>query len=140
MANVGNRPTYAYLPEETTMDFRRSALGCMALAFCLGTLSACASTQALAPGQLAPALVAQLDATEVHLKYFRTSLDLYRLDANQYPSQTDGLDALINTGLMVKEQKDPWGNSYVYRSNGTAYRIFSCGPDGVAYTADDVEI
>ena len=122
------------------MDIRRSAKRCMALAFCLATLSACATTQALAPGQMAPELVAQIDATEVHLKYFRTSLDLYRLDANTYPSQSAGLEALVDTGLMVKEQKDPWGNPYVYRSNGRAYRIFSCGPDGVAYTADDVEI
>lgn len=122
------------------MDLRSSALRCTALAFCIATLSACASTQTLGPGQMDPELVAQIDTTTVHLRYFRTSLDLYRLDTTAYPSERAGLDALIEKGLMVKEQKDPWGNSYVYRSNGSAYRIFSCGPDGTPYTADDVEI
>jgi general secretion pathway protein G len=37
---------------------------------------------------------------------------------------------------------DPWNTPYIYRfpgTNGKPYDLFSCGPDGIPDTADDIK-
>ena len=50
-----------------------------------------------------------------------TALKVYRLDNYRYPSQTQGLEALITApnGPYIHEfPKDPWGKDYQYRNPG----------------------
>ena len=79
---------------------------------------------------------------KAQISEFETVLDLYRLDIGQYPTQTQGLDALRvqpsgvsnwNGPYLRKEVPlDPWENPYVYRYPGEHgdYDILSYGLDG----------
>ena len=71
------------------------------------------------------------------------ALDLYRLDVGRYPSDSEGLDALVNRPADVRNwagpylQKaasllDPWEKPYEYRFPGQngEYDLFSLGADG----------
>ena len=84
-----------------------------------------------------------------------TALDLYKMDASQYPTTEQGLIALLTppsvapvpvqwNGPYLKKKalpKDPWGHGYVYESPGThntdSYDLSSLGPDGVE-SDDDI--
>ena len=84
-----------------------------------------------------------------------TALDLYKMDASQYPTTEQGLSALLTApkvapvpvqwnGPYLKKKvlpKDPWGHDYVYVSPGThntdSYDLSSLGPDGVE-SDDDI--
>jgi general secretion pathway protein G len=78
-------------------------------------------------------------------------LETYKLQCGNYPTQDQGLQALVtnvdnNTkwnGPYVKNglPNDPWGHPYVYKfppEHGGDVDIFSSGPDGQAGTADDI--
>lgn len=71
------------------------------------------------------------------------ALDLYRLNVGRYPSDSEGLDALVNppgdtgnwAGPYLKKQSsilDPWDKPYQYRFPGQngEYDLFSLGADG----------
>jgi general secretion pathway protein G len=80
---------------------------------------------------------------ELQIQELGTALELYYLDTGRYPSEADGLQALVtapssenlwngpyleNAGSLV----DPWERPYLYRSPGTngEYDIYSLGRDG----------
>lgn len=79
-------------------------------------------------------------AAHLQIEAFKSALDLYFLDASQYPSEGDGLEALVRrpagtgtwngpylrTGTIPN---DPWGNPYRYRGGGGTYQISSLGAD-----------
>lgn len=84
-----------------------------------------------------------------------TALDLYELDNGNYPTSSQGLEALIReptgsprprnwNGPYVRGglPKDPWGQAYVYRSPCSRpncdYELLSCGPDGAEGGDDDI--
>jgi general secretion pathway protein G len=71
------------------------------------------------------------------------TLDLYRLEVGRYPSDDEGLKALVENpgdvpnwnGPYLKKSdvpKDPWGNDYLYRFPGEhgTFDIWSLGADG----------
>ena len=73
------------------------------------------------------------------------ALEFYRLDMQDYPPQTAGLEALrvVPTGVLNAERyreggyirslpKDPWGRDYLYRYPGQngVFDIFTYGVDG----------
>jgi general secretion pathway protein G len=71
------------------------------------------------------------------------ALDLFKLEIGRYPSQQEGLEALIkNPGGVANWNgpyfrkdtiKDPWQNDYKYAnpgSNNTPFEIKSLGADG----------
>ncbi len=74
---------------------------------------------------------------------FSTALEMFKLDTTRYPTQEQGMEALVATphgvenwkGPYLKKKfipKDPWGNEYVYvypGENGD-YDIISYGADG----------
>lgn len=86
----------------------------------------------------------------------KTSLVRYRIDMGDFPSTTEGLDALVTApagkadrwkGPYVdakggKLPLDPWGQAYGYRYPGTrnkgSYDIFSKGRDATEGTDDDI--
>lgn len=74
---------------------------------------------------------------------FSTALEMFKLDTTRYPTQEEGMEALVAAphevenwkGPYLKKKfipKDPWGNDYVYvypGENGD-YDIISYGADG----------
>ena len=85
----------------------------------------------------------KVKAAKIQIESLTSALDLYALDTGQYPSNSEGLEALMQrpggvaswNGPYLKGNavpKDPWGKSYVYRSPGQhgAYDILSFGADG----------
>lgn len=78
----------------------------------------------------------------IESKQLSNMVETYRLvSANGYlPPTLDHLAAGENK-LTEEIPLDPWGNNYVYlyaRIDQPAFVIFSCGPDGIAGTEDDV--
>jgi general secretion pathway protein G len=86
---------------------------------------------------------AKTDAARAQVQNIASVLDLYRLEVGSYPSQQDGLEALLEepadaprwNGPYVKRRDaltDPWGRMYVYRFPGEhgAYDLYSLGADG----------
>lgn len=77
---------------------------------------------------------------------FRLALQSYYLDCGQYPTESQGLNALWEKPILVpvpqqwdgpyldrKIPKDPWGNEYVYRNpgeNNLPFSLMSYGADG----------
>jgi general secretion pathway protein G len=85
---------------------------------------------------------AKTDAAKVQIQSLATNLDLYRLDTGRYPSQQEGLGALVerpastekwNGPYVTKREMllDPWGRPYVYRQPGQhgAYDLYTLGAD-----------
>jgi len=72
------------------------------------------------------------------------ALNLYRLDTGGYPTTEQGLDALVHKpdrppvpkswraeGYLERVPFDPWGNAYVYLTDGSRFTLKSLGADGV---------
>lgn len=69
-----------------------------------------------------------------------SALDMYYMDYNHYPTQSDGLQSLVQPstgsnmgGYIRRVPKDPWGREYHYQVPGTHSQvdIFSYGEDGL---------
>lgn len=85
---------------------------------------------------------AKTDAARAQIQNISSILDLYRLEVGSYPSDSDGLEALIEqpgdeprwNGPYVKQREalvDPWGQLYEYRMPGeySDYDLFTLGAD-----------
>jgi general secretion pathway protein G len=121
----------------------------MVVVVIIGVLAALIAPQVLSRIGQAKGTAAKTDITTM-----MNALKLYKLDNGRYPTQDQGLDALINkptsgpvsTGWkpeLDKLPKDPWGNPYQYANPGTHGEIdvFSLGADGQpGGTGDDADI
>ena len=80
-------------------------------------------------------------------------LQSYKTNAGNYPSEQQGLKALVEkpttaprprrwSGIMDEVPKDPWDNDYIYKYPGTQDRsrpeIISIGKDALEGTEDDM--
>jgi general secretion pathway protein G len=95
----------------------------------------------LAYVRLSPGIV---DTKETKAKQqlivLRAALEKFRADNGHYPSQVEGLRALVDQspqrGYLANEfaLKDPWGRPIVYRldssSKGEGFTLYSLGPSG----------
>lgn len=85
---------------------------------------------------------AKIDAARAQVQNIASILDLYRLEVGRYPSEEEGLNALLESppdsarwnGPYVKRRDaliDPWGQMYVYRYPGqnNAFDLYSLGAD-----------
>ena len=101
-------------------------------------------------GLVAPAVLRQLSSARVSvakqsIESLGGVLDLYRLDAGSYPTNEQGLEALVTrptagsgwNGPYVKGDKlpvDAWNHAYIYRNpwtrSGHDYDLCSLGPGG----------
>lgn len=96
---------------------------------------------------------ARVTTVKSNLKAMAQSLELYKLDNFEYPSTSQGLEALVSnpgdapnwnpSGYLKKLEKDPWGQPYLYLSPADAgpYDIISYGSDrkeGGTGTAADI--
>lgn len=89
---------------------------------------------------------AKEDAARIQMQTIASGLDLFLLDVGRYPSEQEGLKALVErpasldrwAGPYVSQASlltDPWGRPYVYRvpgHNHAAYDLYTLGPDGNA--------
>ena len=80
---------------------------------------------------------AQIDAALSQISSLEAALDTYRLDVGEYPDSLEGLRENISgraawNGPYLRRDVplDPWGNEYVYDSNGREFMLSSYGPDG----------
>ena len=84
---------------------------------------------------------ARVAAAKSDVQSISAALALYRLDNFNYPSTSQGLQALVANpgnaknwkGYLDKVPNDPWGNEYQYLSPGqkaSDYDLWSNGSDG----------
>lgn len=91
---------------------------------------------------------ARVAATKLQIRQLQTALNIYRTEQGRYPTQEQGLEALIRKpdrepiprqypaeGYLEggRLPEDAWGNPFVYLSPGRAgeaYEIISYGSDG----------
>lgn len=84
-------------------------------------------------------------AAKADLSNMSIALDSFEIDTGRFPTNEEGLGALMVTPANVQGwrgpylkgsalPKDPWNNEYVYRYPGQVntggYDIYSMGPDG----------
>lgn len=87
---------------------------------------------------------------EIALSEIEGNLDFYMIEVGSYPSEGEGLEALIeNSGnspnwngpYLKKMPVDPWGKPYIYRfpsQHGLDFDLCSAGADGSEGTEDDI--
>lgn len=93
---------------------------------------------------------ARARSAKLQIDSLAAALDLFYLDTGRYPSQSEGLDALITRSASIDRWNgpylqqssvplDPWGRPYEYRVPGekSAYEIVSLGADGRPGGEDD---
>lgn len=86
---------------------------------------------------------AKTDTARMQIENISAALDNYYLENGRYPSQDQGLEALIEqpagmpgwNGPYMKKKvipADPWGEAYVYRYPGEngPFDLYSLGADG----------
>ena len=98
--------------------------------------------------------IAKEQTAAANVEGFKTALYSYQLKCGTLPTNDQGLKALWakptaepipdSWHAMFSEEQgpDPWGHPYVYRNPGKhnpdSFDVFSCGPDGVPDTDDDI--
>jgi general secretion pathway protein G len=86
---------------------------------------------------------AKTDTARIQIEKLAGVLDLYRLELGRYPTEQEGLVALVErptqvegwNGPYLKNREaltDPWGQPYGYRSPGEhgEYDLYTLGADG----------
>ncbi|MBP6998982.1 MAG: type II secretion system major pseudopilin GspG [Tepidiphilus sp.] len=104
---------------------------------------------ALLAGLVGPRVLDQLGGAKsktaaLQIHEIEQALDLYKLDVGRYPSDQEGLDALVKkpasangwNGPYLKKglPNDPWGRPYLYKNPGRhgSPDVYSLGADGKA--------
>jgi general secretion pathway protein G len=85
---------------------------------------------------------AKSDSAKIQVERLSSVLDLYRLQVGRYPSDDEGLDALMDApadasnwdGPYLKKADsliDPWGRQYLYRFPGEhgEFDLYTLGAD-----------
>ena len=103
---------------------------------------------AMLAGLVGPRVLNQLGGAKsksaaLQLRDFEAALEMYKLDVGRFPSNEDGLRALVvqpgnargwNGPYLKKDElpMDPWGNEYLYRfpGQGSDFDLMSYGADG----------
>lgn len=93
---------------------------------------------------------ARITATRAQISSLETAIRAYNMDNGKFPTMDQGLAALLeknekgqgpyleNTRTLPKDQ---WENDFRYLVPGDKnpdYDLWSCGPDGVSGTEDDI--
>ena len=87
---------------------------------------------------------AKVDTARIQIHDMSTALDMFLVDVGRYPTQQEGLQALVqNPGALATWHgpylkslpADPWGQPYQYRipgSNGNEYDLYTLNGNSVA--------
>ena len=91
---------------------------------------------------------AKIGTTKLKLKGLEGEMNKYKVAYGEYPSQGQGLGALMNPPdggpSFLKEKKlprDEWRNEFLYFNpgrSGQPFELMSKGPDGQEGTDDDI--
>ncbi len=97
---------------------------------------------------------AKIKATEGQISNLETALRHYELEVGEFPSTTQGLQALVEKPSDVSDTEwdgpyldrsyvpnDPWKRPYVYKSPGEHnknFDLYSLGKDGQEGSDDDI--
>jgi len=97
---------------------------------------------------------AQQVATSAKIKSLESALTAYKISNLVYPTQEQGLEALVTRPTAEPKPRrwtanakpdgliDPWNRKILYRNPGKrtpgGYDVFSLGPDGLENTEDDI--
>ncbi len=95
---------------------------------------------------------ARITATQTDIFQLETALDAFEVDCGRYPSEQEGLEALVEMPADVQgwrgpylkkgSPKDAWGEAYIYRQPGrfntTGFDLFSKGPNKQEGDDDDL--
>lgn len=86
---------------------------------------------------------AKTDTARIQIEKLSGVLDLYRLEVGHYPTEQEGMLALVErppqidawNGPYLKNREsliDPWGTPYLYQSPGEhgEYDLYTLGADG----------
>jgi len=91
---------------------------------------------------------ARLAAAQMQIKTIQSALQLFHAEQGRFPSQAQGLEALVQKPTLppvpnkypqggyldsAKVPTDPWGNEYIYLipgRNGRPFEIICYGADG----------
>lgn len=87
---------------------------------------------------------ASITKARADIATYESALQMYRLDHFRYPTEQDGLQALVEApngvdaakypvgGYVQQLRDDPWGNAYIYRNPGQQgeFDLLSYGADG----------
>jgi type II secretion system protein G len=74
----------------------------------------------------------------------KKALNLYRIKKERYPTQKQGLAALVTSRIWARSTigKDPWGRAFVYAfpapGNPDGFLVYSLGADGKK-SKDDIQ-
>ena len=87
---------------------------------------------------------AMRDGALSQISSLQAALDTHRLDVGEYPNSLEGLmendtDRASWNGPYLRNNlpKDPWGNDYVYDTDGREFTLISYGADGSQGGEDD---
>ena len=96
---------------------------------------------------------AKITAARTQLSYFEVALDAFEIDVGRYPTNVEGLRALVEKPTSNAEgwlqpylksdiPKDPWGGDYIYKYPGQynqdGYDLYCYGPDQKLGGDDDI--
>jgi general secretion pathway protein G len=78
--------------------------------------------------------VAAIKTTKATIVQVSDGLKMYRLQKRKYPSTDEGLEAMIEAGVLERFPKDAWGNDLNYQFPGSSeqpFDLWSLGGDGM---------
>ncbi len=90
---------------------------------------------------------AKISATRLKVESTEKAVQQYYVQVGEYPSQSEGLKAVVNPpdgskGMLDSVPKDEFGHELKYynppRKNKGAFEVFSVGEDGQEGTEDDI--
>ena len=120
----------------------------MAVLIILGLLGTLVTTKVISKIDQAKVIT-----TKSNLKSYHTQVNQFRMDTGRYPTEQEGLWALIEQPSDITNypdggyletteiNKDGWGRDFMYETypgSNPAFLIRSCGPDGEPDTEDDL--
>lgn len=136
---MSTRSTRTQRASRRAPDAGLSLLEMMVVLTIIGLVSAFAAPQVI--GYLERSKV---DAASIQIKNLNAVLDMYRLDVGRFPTEDEGLEALLERPdgvdawrgpyLALRESLvDPWGRAYAYSrsEDGARPAVVSYGADGV---------
>lgn len=98
----------------------------------------------------------EVKSAQIQIKNLSGILTDYKRKCGSYPTEDQGLDALIQAPTTGREcrryppngfiqggkiPEDPWGYEFVYKADGRSFEIISYGPDGMeGGEGDDADI
>ena len=107
----------------------------------IGVLSTIVAVNVLPAGD-----TARIQAAKTQIGIFSTALQQYKLEIGSYPTEDQGLEALVQAPANIRQDRfrpggyldkpklplDPWDNPYQYKIPGEfgAFDIYSYGRDG----------